>query len=426
MTLRAKVAAISAAKNPIPVTRGRLAEDYDGIGEFVAVSMSRGSTSAALAKVAPGAATTGQSIPAGTQVSVISQHGHLEVVSMGSKVATGYTLAPGETNELEATIEPVNLTTPTVNDETGRTILSAQGLGAQAGLQSNGMIPNGDFTWDLTDILALEDGENESLPYWKITNNGMAEAFKTNKFILYRADSLADELVLTSDPFPAVLDEMYLRLDFGVLSTIDAGGIWQITTRVIYLDENLVPIAYSPEYYPGLMVETGFTATYAASVPPVVAPSVDLNSEFSSTPFKSAYSIYTDPLAVPGYGRAAYFQVELAIKQTGTLDSTHYGVLSGIYLVPAIQQSGIVSLPKFKADHDTVNISSSSYGEVDVTFAEPFSSAPIVVATISTTTSLYFCAVNSVTATGFTIRVIHRDGSTVTASLNVNWIAILI
>jgi hypothetical protein len=68
------------------IHHGRLAENYDGIGQHVLVSLSQSSTSAAYrAKVAAGDFGTGQVIPVGTKVSVISIRGQLEIVSMGAK-----------------------------------------------------------------------------------------------------------------------------------------------------------------------------------------------------------------------------------------------------------------------------------------------------------------------------------------------------
>lgn len=63
-----------------------LAEDYDGIGQYVLVALSRASTAAALkARVASGDFATGQVIPSGTVVSVFTYHGRLEVLSLGAK-----------------------------------------------------------------------------------------------------------------------------------------------------------------------------------------------------------------------------------------------------------------------------------------------------------------------------------------------------
>lgn len=64
----------------------KLAEDYDGIGQYVLVSLSITSTGAALrARVASGDFGTGQVIPVGTPVTVFSYKGILEILSLGAK-----------------------------------------------------------------------------------------------------------------------------------------------------------------------------------------------------------------------------------------------------------------------------------------------------------------------------------------------------
>lgn len=68
-------------KRPDRVTIGRLAEDYDGIGQYVLVSLADSSVSAAYkARVAAGDFGGGRRIPAGTKVPVTSVHGRLEVL----------------------------------------------------------------------------------------------------------------------------------------------------------------------------------------------------------------------------------------------------------------------------------------------------------------------------------------------------------
>ena len=65
---------------------GRLAEDYDGIGQYVLVSLSRISVGAAYkARVASGDFGTGQVIPIGTPVTIFSYRGQLEILSLGAK-----------------------------------------------------------------------------------------------------------------------------------------------------------------------------------------------------------------------------------------------------------------------------------------------------------------------------------------------------
>lgn len=74
------------AKPQRRVFRGILAEDYDGIGQYVAVALSSASVSSAYkARLAAGDFGTGQIIPKGTPVSVFSDHGTLEVLSLGAK-----------------------------------------------------------------------------------------------------------------------------------------------------------------------------------------------------------------------------------------------------------------------------------------------------------------------------------------------------
>lgn len=66
--------------------RGYLAEPYDGIGQYVMVTLSRASTSSAFkAKLAAGDAGTRKPFPAGTPVVVFSERGQLEVLTLGSR-----------------------------------------------------------------------------------------------------------------------------------------------------------------------------------------------------------------------------------------------------------------------------------------------------------------------------------------------------
>lgn len=77
---------LSRRENPPRVNRGRLAEDYDGIGQYVLVALALVSPSVAFkARVASGDFGTGQTIPSGTPVTIISYRGHIEIVSMGAK-----------------------------------------------------------------------------------------------------------------------------------------------------------------------------------------------------------------------------------------------------------------------------------------------------------------------------------------------------
>ena len=63
-----------------------LAEEYDGIGQFVKVSLARGSVAGGYkARIASGDFGTGQKIPPGTPVAVFTDHGRLVILSLGAK-----------------------------------------------------------------------------------------------------------------------------------------------------------------------------------------------------------------------------------------------------------------------------------------------------------------------------------------------------
>ena len=84
--IRQRLRGISREANRPRIHYAYLAEDYDGIGQYVMVALSRISTSSGYkARVASGDFGTGQVIPAGTPVTVFSDHGRLEVLSLGVK-----------------------------------------------------------------------------------------------------------------------------------------------------------------------------------------------------------------------------------------------------------------------------------------------------------------------------------------------------
>lgn len=71
---------------PRRVFRGKLAEDYDGIGQYILVSLASSSVGGAYkARIASADFGTGQSMPRGTPVAIFSNRGQLEILSMGSK-----------------------------------------------------------------------------------------------------------------------------------------------------------------------------------------------------------------------------------------------------------------------------------------------------------------------------------------------------
>ena len=83
---RRQIKELSKQENRSRIHRAHLAEDYDGIGQYVLVSLAQASPSGAYkARIASGDYGTGQVIPAGTAVLVISYRGHIEIISMGAK-----------------------------------------------------------------------------------------------------------------------------------------------------------------------------------------------------------------------------------------------------------------------------------------------------------------------------------------------------
>ena len=71
---------------PRTVYKAFLAEEYDGIGQYVLITLALSSTSAAYkARVASGDFGNSQRMPIGTPVSVFSYRGTIEIISMGSK-----------------------------------------------------------------------------------------------------------------------------------------------------------------------------------------------------------------------------------------------------------------------------------------------------------------------------------------------------
>lgn len=75
-----------ATQRPAMLARGRLAEDYDGIGQYVMVSLSNAAAGSAFkARIAAGDYGTDQVVPAGTPVSMFIYRGQIEIMSMGVK-----------------------------------------------------------------------------------------------------------------------------------------------------------------------------------------------------------------------------------------------------------------------------------------------------------------------------------------------------
>lgn len=73
-------------QKPRQVFRAKLAEDYDGIGQYVLVSLAGSAVGGAFkARLASGDFGTGQTIPVGTPISVFFNRGQLEILSLGAK-----------------------------------------------------------------------------------------------------------------------------------------------------------------------------------------------------------------------------------------------------------------------------------------------------------------------------------------------------
>lgn len=72
--------------NRTRIHRAFLAEEYDGIGQYVMITLSRNAVTAAFrVRIASGDFGTGQTVPSGTPVAVFSNRGQLEVLSLGAK-----------------------------------------------------------------------------------------------------------------------------------------------------------------------------------------------------------------------------------------------------------------------------------------------------------------------------------------------------
>lgn len=84
--IKRRVKEIADRSNEHQVFPAFLAEEYDGIGQYVKVSLSRISVAAGVrARVASGDFGTGQTMPVGTPVSVFVYRGIMEIISMGVK-----------------------------------------------------------------------------------------------------------------------------------------------------------------------------------------------------------------------------------------------------------------------------------------------------------------------------------------------------
>lgn len=77
---------IQGEQKPRRVFSASLAEDYDGIGQYVLVALSGSSVAGAYrARIASGDFGTGQTIPRGTPITIFANRGNLEILSLGAK-----------------------------------------------------------------------------------------------------------------------------------------------------------------------------------------------------------------------------------------------------------------------------------------------------------------------------------------------------
>lgn len=83
---KTSVRELSRTANRHRIFRAFLAEEYDGIGQYVKITLSRNAVTVGLqARVGSGDFGTGQTIPQGTPVSIFSYRGKIEILSLGAK-----------------------------------------------------------------------------------------------------------------------------------------------------------------------------------------------------------------------------------------------------------------------------------------------------------------------------------------------------
>jgi len=96
-----RVRQIARGRN-VRLFRAFLAEDYDGIGQYVTIALSRASIASAFkARVAAGDFGTLTPFPQGTEVAAFSYHGQIEILSLGMKPTLDLTTIPTDPPEVE-------------------------------------------------------------------------------------------------------------------------------------------------------------------------------------------------------------------------------------------------------------------------------------------------------------------------------------
>ncbi len=82
-SVRKTIKDLSIQTNKKQVRIAYLAEDFDGLAQYIMVQLSRGSSSSALARVSIGGGSGKFPLESGAKVSVITINGVLEVISLG-------------------------------------------------------------------------------------------------------------------------------------------------------------------------------------------------------------------------------------------------------------------------------------------------------------------------------------------------------
>lgn len=103
-----------------------------------------------------------------------------------------------------------------------------------------------------------------------------------------------------------------------------------------------------------------------------------------------------------------------------TYDVTAVGFFGNNYI------GGIITkyIDRVNRGKATVVITADTFGQLTVTFADPYPTGmiPIVVATCDQ--GSYYAVVSTVSNTGFTVLALHRDGTSGTINVGVGWIAV--
>lgn len=99
LTPRRSIAEIAKQAVKPGIYHGKLAEEYDGIGQYVLVSLAQSSVASAYkARVAAGDFGTGERFPIGTPVTIAVYRGKIEILSLGNKLRSAlYTRVNAQT-----------------------------------------------------------------------------------------------------------------------------------------------------------------------------------------------------------------------------------------------------------------------------------------------------------------------------------------